>query len=145
MPVYLNTQRWIITFKFIYLFSASLHLTVTGLLLQLHGWQRPSKFSWKGFKVASHVLFLKFVFNWRIITLQCYFCHTTMRISHNYTHIYIYIYISPLSSASLSHFSSHPSRGHRALNGAPVLPSSSRLAICFTMERVGQIGKVIID
>ena len=29
----------------------------------------------------------KFIFNWRKIALQCCvgFCHTTMRISHNYT------------------------------------------------------------
>ena len=43
---------------------------------------------------SKHIIFLKILFNWRIIALQsCVGFCCTMWISHTYIHIYIYIYI----------------------------------------------------
>ena len=61
--------------------------------------------------------FLKFIFIWRIIALQCCvgFCHTTMSISHKYTYISIHISL-PLNSPC--HSSPHPTHlgCHQELN-----------------------------
>ena len=40
-----------------------------------------------------------FIFNWRIIALQCYigFCHTSTRINHRYTHVPSLLNLPPTS------------------------------------------------
>ena len=40
------------------------------------------------------LFFLMFIFNWRVIALQCciHFCSVTMWISYKYTHTYVYVY-----------------------------------------------------
>ena len=46
----------------------------------------------------SQLFFLfKCIFNWRIITLQCYigFCHTTMWISHKHTYVHSLLNLFP--------------------------------------------------
>ena len=85
-----------------------------------------------------------FIFNWRIIALECCvgFCHTTTQISHECVCLYIYIYPLPLKSPS--HYphpapSYHSSRSSRASGWAPcVLYSSFPLLLlsCFSRVRL---------
>ena len=50
------------------------------------------------FSLANLLNFSFSFFNWRKITLQCFvFCHTTMRISHNYIYIPSLASLLPLS------------------------------------------------
>ena len=46
-----------------------------------------------------HDFFFKFIFTWRITTLQCCvgFCHTTTWISHGYTYVLSFLNLSPTS------------------------------------------------
>ena len=50
------------------------------------------------FRSPSSEGFFLYFFNWRKLTLQCWvgFCHTTMRISHNYTYIPSLLSLPPL-------------------------------------------------
>ena len=63
--------------------------------------------------------FLKFIFNWRIIALQCCvgFCHTTMSISYKYTHVPSLLNFSPTP------YSIHLSRSSQ---------STGLISLCYT-------------
>ena len=81
--------------------------------------------------------FFKYIFNWRIIALQCCvgFCHTSMWIRYIYIYIYIYIYmyVCIYVSMNLPATPSHPSRLSQSPHLSSLEPYSKvPLAVLFT-------------
>ena len=74
------------------------------------------------------IFFILFIFNWRIIALQCCvgLCHTSTWISHRYTHVPSLLNLPPTS---------HPSSCHRAPVWAPCVIRQIPTG-CFTRGRV---------
>ena len=87
---------------------------------------------------APTVMNLFFLFNWRIITLQCsvHFCHTTWVSHYVCVCVCVCVCVYPLSWACLPPPVPSPLVHHGAPGWAPCVYSNFPLAICFTYGQV---------